>query len=252
MIARRLALMLALGVSLTAPTVRAAEPGSQPDVRVVQLQTIYLEAQKRVDLYNSTRDPKHLVVAKELLLRWLDDHATLYGPSGEAEALRTPIRQQLTMVDTELSRLSAPAPAPAPVSVQPAPAAAEPAPRSVDPEVAAALQEADRYVRGGTAAFTVGAITLLGVGLPLWAARNTAVRKASVQDFRVDEERWRERARRRQIATITTFSVGTPLVLLGTALITVGLAKRGQARRRMAVLPQLGPGLTGASLTLRF
>ena len=97
-----ISLVLALGLGVVSPVARAAEPAPSPEVRAVQLQTLFTEAQLHVDRYNSTRDSKHLVVARELLAQWLVDHRALYGDSKEAIAQRSTIEQQLGMIDADV------------------------------------------------------------------------------------------------------------------------------------------------------
>ena len=249
-----ISLVLALGLGVVSPVARAAEPAPSPEVRAVQLQTLFTEAQLHVDRYNSTRDSKHLVVARELLAQWLVDHRALYGDSKEAIAQRSTIEQQLGMIDAELEHLSsagtvAPAPAPAPM---PAPVMVdeERAP-SVDPRRVEAQRQAQRWTRGGGAVLTLGLLTVVGASLPLWGLRNSALRRADEQTFRVDQERYFERAQRRQVGAIATLAVGAPLAALGVAMITVELVKRSQARQ-LTLMPEAGVGYAGAGLRLRF
>lgn len=242
-----LSFVLAVGTAMGSPAALAAEPAAASDARVAKLQTLFAESQRQIERFNATRDPKHLVVARELLTQWLIDHQLLYGSSPQAIAQRTTIGQQIAMMDAELvDRGAAPGPAPA-VAVAPMPAAAP----EYDPAILVARQRADKWVKGGSAALTIGALTVLGASLPLWALRNSALRQADEQEFRVDQQVYFDRARRRQVGAVATLSVGVPLVALGVALVAVGATKRSRARR-MTLLPLGGRGYAGAGLRVRF
>ncbi|MEX1364866.1 MAG: hypothetical protein AB1Z98_17190 [Nannocystaceae bacterium] len=242
-----LSLGLAVGMALGSPVALAAEPAVASDARVLELQTLFAESQRQVDRFNATRDPKHLVVARELLTQWLIDHQVLYGSSPEAIAQRSTIEQQIAMMDAELGDGgAAPRPAPAP-AVTPMP----PAQPEYDPGVVLARRRADAWVTGGSVALTLGAATVRGASLPLWALRDASLREADEQEFRVDQRVHLERAQRRQAGAVATLSVGVPLVTLGVALLAVGATKRSRARR-MTLLPQGGRGYAGAGLRVRF
>lgn len=244
--------VLAIGLAL-APVAAKGAAAPEQDVRVVQLQTIFDEAQQRIDQFNSTRDGTHLVVARELLVRWQADHRALYGDSPEALRQRATIDTQLEMIDAELARLQPRDPTPAPM---PAPAAAagtdtERAPMAPSPARRAAERRARSWIQGGSAMLTVGSIVMLGVSVPLWALRDAALRSAAEQEFRVDRERDFRRAQRRQVGAVATLVVGAPLVAAGAGLIVAGVSKRAQARR-LTLLPEAGPTYAGATLRLRF
>lgn len=245
--------VLSIGLALAPAAGKGAEVAPEQDVRVVQLQTIFDEAQQRIDRFNATRDGTHLVVARELLVRWLADHRVLYGDGPEALRQRATIDTQIETIDAELARLQPGEPQPAPM---PAPGAspgtdAERAPSFPSPAKRMAERRARSWIQGGGAMLTVGLITVLGVSVPLWALRDAALRSAAEQEFRVDRERDFMRAQRRQAGAVVTLAVGAPLVAVGAGLVVAGMTKRAQARR-LTLRPEAGPTYAGATLRLRF
>lgn len=248
---------IALGLTLcvTPAMAQAAEPAPTraPDTREVELQTLYVEAQQRVGQYNATQDVAQLVVARELLSRWLVGHANIYGNSAVAVAQRETIEQQLGLIDAELARVAAPTPAPVPVGAAPQPQSEPPPPvlTAADRERLALRRESRAWTWSGAGLLTVGVATTLGISVPLWVSRNNALRDAQEEEFRADQERIEDKARRRQAGAIATLAVGVPLTVVGTALMVVGGHKRAQSRR-VSVSAGVGRGSAGAAMTFRW
>ncbi|MCX4239939.1 hypothetical protein [Paraliomyxa miuraensis] len=242
-------------VAARGATTTVVEPYLKVAPKVEELQAMHGQAQEKVQLYNGTHDPAHLAEARELLARWLVEHRALYGDTPEAASVRAPIEQQLGQIDAELTRVRpAVAPQPPPAELQPAaaPAPAEPPPPAMREDQAEDLRSGRALVAGGSSMFSVGAVTLLAVSLPLWALRNQALERASRETFYVDEQRLIDRARRRQTGGIVTLAAGSALVLGGIAMMAVGGARRARVRRELALVPTLAPGHAGASMTMRF
>lgn len=226
----------------TATVTEAATAEGASDPRVYRLQTMYAEAQSRVQRYNETRQLEDLQVARELLATWLAEHRVLYGDTQAALAVRAPVQQQLETVDAQIAAIVAPPPR----VVAPSAPVADAAPRDPAEDVGRGL------IHGGTALLVVGGSAVLGVGVPLLATRDRALDRAATREFRVEQQADLDRARRRHAGAITMFAVGGSLAVVGISMLAVGGAKRAQARRRLSVAPLLGPGFAGASATLRF
>jgi hypothetical protein len=256
-----LSLMVAMGlVAMPRPSWAAAETEAEleageqpaaPSLTVAELQAAHAQAQAQVERYNATHDPSHLAAARQLLAQWLVEHRALYGDTQEAASVRAPIEQQLGTIDAELTRVSGAAPAPA-VAPAVAPVAAAPPRPVMTPDQLREHKTSRALMVAGTTSLVVGGVSLVTVSLPLWMLRDRALRRANEETFYVDEQRLVSRARRRQAGAIATFGVGALLAGAGVALLAVGGVKRARLRRELSVVPELGRGFAGASVTLRF
>jgi len=252
---RRMVLSLVVTLGLAAPSrpsLAAPDAAAQPaevDPRVAELQAMHAEAEQRVERYNATQDATHLMVARQLLARWLVEHRERYGDTPEANSVRAPIEQQLGMIDAEIERVAAlTTPSAVVTSTPPAPA---PRP-AMTPEQATQMRRARALMTIGGTTLALGGLTLVGASLPLWVLRERALRRASEQTFYVDEQRLVSRARRRHAGALATLAVGTTLAGVGVALLSVGAVKRLRLRRELAIVPELAPGFAGASASFRF
>ncbi|MCH9687532.1 MAG: hypothetical protein K0V04_39225 [Deltaproteobacteria bacterium] len=260
---RRLLLCVAMSVGvMTMPALAQAQPGSEVEQRVYRLQAMHTEAQRLIDVYNSTRDATQLASARDYLAQWVVEHTDLYGEGADASNQRASVERQLGMVEAELRRVAptlAPTPAPAP-TVAPVTTASPMSPM-VNPVISIApapnaeqtyeRQKAARWNGAGFTFAALGGATLLGATIPLWVLHNQALERANEQRFYVDEQRFLGRARRRQVAAYTTLGVGISLTGIGLALIAKGTVHSVRARR-LAWSPQVGRGFAGVSTTVRF
>ncbi len=254
---RRLLSVMALGLCVAAAPcmASAAQPAAaDPETRALRLQALHVEAQRLIDSYNAGRDPTHLTAARDRLALWVVEHTELFGDGADASAQRAPVERQLGMVEAELSRVAPaltarPQPAPTPVAPTVAPVvSAGPPP---NPVLVAERRKAAKWNGSGITFVALGGGTLLGATMPLLLLRNRALRRANEQRFYVDEQEHIERARRRQVAAMTTLGVGVSLVGIGVAMVAKGTVHAARARR-LAWSPQVGRGFAGASATLRF
>lgn len=223
--------------------VLAVQPAATPATPAA-LDELYTHAQMQVEGYNTTGDVAKVRVAHEELQRWLVGHAKVYGYGEAAASARAPVQQQLAMLEKILKDTGTPAAtAPAPV------AASGPA---MSPEAAERLRTYDKLTTLGIISLSLGGGTLLVGALPAWLLRNRALSNAADERFYVEEQKYIERARRRQTAAYVMLGVGSALVALGIAGVAVGAGGRARMRRDMAVAPALAPGFAGATATFRF
>lgn len=251
-------LRLALAASLAATPVASAHASTPVVAQVAvqpagipktaeELDALYAHAQMQVEGYNATGDVAKLRVAHEELNRWLTAHAQLYGYAEAAAKSRAPVQQQIAALDEVLGKS---APAPTPVAATPPPT---PGP-AMTPEQANRRRTYDKMSTWGIVSLSLGVGTLVLGALPAWALRNRALDNAAEERFYVEEQKYLSRARRRENATYGLLAVGSAVTALGIALIAVGASGRARIRREMSLSlsPSFGPGLTGASATVRF
>lgn len=225
---------------------RAVEPTTDP--RVIRLQWLYADAQARVERYDQQETPSDLHAARDGLATWLVEHRVLYGDTPAARQVRAPVQQQLDAIDARIAAVSASPPR----TVAPSAPVGDAAHASSDRDLDRTHDAGSGLIHGGTALLIVGGASVLGVGLPLVAVRNRALDRAASREFRVEQQTDLEQARRRHTGAIAMFVVGGSLAAVGLSMLVVGGTKRARARRRLSMAPQLGPGLWGASATLRF
>ena len=230
-------------VTATAPsTAQAAQQSAAPSKQA--LDQIYTDAQIHVERYNSTGDAEQLRAAHKMLGEWLRGHAQLYGYSDQAVQARAPVQQQVAAIEDKLGD-AAPA-----ASTTPAPS--QPPARTVSPEIAQRQRSANAMVTGGLVMGAVGLSSVLFVGLPALGLRNRAVDNSRTEEFRIEEEKYLDRARRRHTVMIVSMAIGGVFTIGGITLVSVGAAKKSAVNRELAFAPAVGPSFAGGSLRMRF
>lgn len=242
-------LRLALGAALAfGPATRVhafavVQPAASTPATPEALDELYAHAQMQVESYNATGDVAKVRIAHEELSRWLVGHAKIYGYGEPATQARAPVQEQIAMLEQVLGSHGTPATATTPVA---------PTGSSMTAEQAERRRTYDKLTTWGIVSLSVGAGTLVLGALPAWLLRNNALSNAADESFYVEEQKYIERARRRQTVGYALLGIGCGLLGLGITSVAIGASGRARLRREMAVAPALGPGFAGASATLRF